>query len=50
MESMVSPGWLSEKIKKGEPLAKLRLSFKIKPCEKFYHNHMIDIPRIKFCA
>ncbi len=31
-----------------EPFAKLRFSFKIKACEKFYHRHMIDIPRIKF--
>ena len=29
-----------------EPFAKLRFSFKIKACEKFYHRHMIDIPRI----
>ena len=33
-----------------EPFAKLRFSFKIKACEKFYHRHMIDIPRIKFRA
>jgi len=31
-----------------EPFAKLRFSFKIKACEKFYHRHIIDIPRIKF--
>ena len=31
-----------------EPFAKLRFSFKIKPCEKFYHRPMIDISRIKF--
>jgi len=31
-----------------EPFAKLRFSFKIKACEKFYHRHMIDIPRINF--
>ena len=31
-----------------EPFAKLRFLFKIKACEKFYHRHMIDIPRIKF--
>jgi hypothetical protein len=23
-------------------------SFKIKACEKFYHRHIVDIPRIKF--
>jgi hypothetical protein len=33
-----------------EPFAKHRFSIKIKACEKFYHRHMIDIPRIKFCA
>jgi hypothetical protein len=27
-----------------EPFAKLGFSFKIKPCEKFYHRHIIDIP------
>ena len=31
-----------------KPFAKLRFLFKIKACEKFYHRHMIDIPRIKF--
>ncbi len=31
-----------------EPFTKLRFSFKIKACEKFYHRHIIDIPRIKF--
>ena len=31
-----------------EPFAKLRFSFKIKACKKFYHRHMVDIPRIKF--
>jgi hypothetical protein len=31
-----------------EPFAKRRFSFKIKACEKFYHRHIMDIPRIKF--
>jgi len=40
----------AEKILYYEPFAKLRFSFKIKACEKIYHRHMIDIPRIKFRA
>ncbi len=29
-------------------LEKLGFSFNIEGFEKFYHRHMIDIPRIKF--
>jgi len=31
-----------------EPFAKLGFLFEIKAYEKFYHRHIIDIPRIKF--
>jgi hypothetical protein len=44
----VQQGPFSRNCEKSEPFTKLRLSFKIKACEKFYHRHMIDIPRIKF--
>jgi hypothetical protein len=33
-----------------EPFAQRGFSFKIKACEKFYHRHIVDIPRIKFLA
>jgi hypothetical protein len=29
-------------------LEKLGFSFKIKACEKFYHRHIVNFPRIKF--
>ena len=29
-------------------LEKFEFWFEIKACEKFYHRHIIDIPRIKF--
>jgi hypothetical protein len=31
-----------------KPFAKVAFSFKIKACEKFYHRHIHNIPRIKF--
>jgi hypothetical protein len=35
---------MGKNVKFREPFAKLRFSFKIKACEKFYHRHMVDIP------
>jgi len=30
------------------PVQKGGFLFEIKACEKFYHRHILDIPRIKF--
>jgi hypothetical protein len=30
------------------PIQKRGILVEIKACEKFYHRHMVDIPRIKF--
>jgi len=31
-----------------EPVDLIRFSFEVKAYEKFYHRHIVDIPRIKF--
>ena len=39
---------LSSNLKIDESVDLIGFSFEVKAYEKFYHRHMVDIPRIKF--